>query len=100
MLESQENRHFMRMAVNADAKVTLKNDKGKQQLEGVCLDLSAEGLSLQLPSNLDVGDKLFVEILSSGSVAPLKIDAEVVRSQRLDDNSGDSILGCRIISMD
>ncbi|RUO72892.1 PilZ domain-containing protein [Idiomarina ramblicola] len=100
MLESQENRHFMRMAVNADVKVTVKNGKGKQLLDGVCLDLSAEGLSLQLPSNLDVGHKLFVEILSSGSVAPLKIDAEVVRSQRLDDNSGDFILGCRIISMD
>ena len=100
MLESQENRHFMRMAVNADVKVTLKSDEGKQQLAGVCLDLSAEGLSLQLPSSLDVGDKLFVEILSSGSVAPLQIDAEVVRSQRLDDNSGDSILGCRILSMD
>lgn len=99
MLESQENRHFMRMAVNADVRVTLSDDKGKQQLEGVCLDLSAEGLSLQLPSNLEVGDKLFVEILSSGSVASLKIDAEVVRSQQLDDNSGDSILGCRIISM-
>ncbi|MCK7458693.1 PilZ domain-containing protein [Idiomarina aminovorans] len=100
MLESPENRHFMRMAVNAEVKVTLKSDKGKQQLAGVCQDLSAEGVSLQLPERLETGDKLFVEILSSGSVAPLKIDAEVVHSQRLDDNSGNSILGCRIISMD
>ena len=100
MLESQENRNFMRMAVNADAKVTLEEGESKKVLEGVCLDLSAEGLSLQLPANLEVGDKVFVEISSSGPVAPLKINAEVVRSQRLDDNSGDSLVGCRIISMD
>ncbi len=100
MLESPENRNFMRMAVNADVKVTLKNKKGEQQLQGICLDLSAAGLSLQLPENAEIGDSLFAEIGSSGSIAPLKVTAEVVRSQRLEDNSGDFILGCRIISMD
>lgn len=100
MLESPENRNFMRMAVNAAATVTFTEGKGEQQLQGRCLDLSAEGLSLQLPASGEIGDSLCAEIGSSGSIAPLKVTAEVVRSQRLEDNSGDFILGCRIISMD
>lgn len=99
MLESQENRHFMRMAVNASVKVTLMEGESERLIEGVCLDLSAEGLSLKLAATVEVGDKLCAEILSSGPVAPLKVTAEVVRIEHLNDNSGESILGCRILSM-
>lgn len=98
MLESQENRHFMRMAVNAGVKVTLMEDDSKQ-IEGICLDLSAEGLSLKLPTTVAVGEKLFVELLSSGPAAPLKVTAEVVRTEQLNDSSGEQVLGCRILSM-
>ncbi|MDV6315244.1 PilZ domain-containing protein [Idiomarina sp. HP20-50] len=100
MLESRENRHFMRMAVNANVTAILTKNGRKQQVNGICLDLSAEGISLKLPTAAGVGEVLLVEVATSGSVAPLNVTAEVVRSEQLNDNSGDFILGCRIVSMD
>ncbi|ATZ74464.1 PilZ domain-containing protein [Idiomarina sp. X4] len=100
MLESNDNRNFMRMSINADAKVSFDKSGEAHSLDAVCLDLSAEGLSLKVPVELEKGQQLSVAIVSSGGVPPLKATAEVVHSQRLDNNSGDYLLGCRIISMD
>ena len=100
MLESNDNRNFMRMSINADAKVSFDKSGEVQSLDAVCLDLSAEGLSLKVPIELEKGQQLSVAIVSGGGVPSLKATAEVVHSQRLDNNSGDYLLGCRIISMD
>ncbi|KTG23809.1 hypothetical protein AWR38_07260 [Idiomarina sp. WRN-38] len=100
MLESNDNRNFMRMSINADAKVTFHKSGETQSFNAVCLDLSAEGLSLKVPVELEKGQQLTAEIVSASGVPSLKATAEVVHSQRLEDNSGDYILGCRIISMD
>lgn len=100
MLESNDNRNFMRMSVNTDAKVTVEQRGASQSLDAVCLDLSAEGLSLKVSTDLDVGQALLVEVASAGGVPSLKATAEVVHSQKLEDNSGSYLLGCRIISMD
>lgn len=99
MLGSDDNRDFMRMSVNADAKVILGYDDAgehEQVIDAVCHDLSATGASLQL--NVAVPERETIVIyIKAGKVPAFKAKAEVVRSQRLED--GQYQIGCRILDM-
>lgn len=100
MLGSDDNRDFMRMTVDADAKVILGYDEGgahEKIYDAKCLDLSAAGVSLKLAHDISEGTELAVYIKSGSQLPGLKALAEVVRSQRLED--GDYQLGCRITKM-
>lgn len=100
MLESQDKRQFMRMAINTSVKGVLTGNEGDKPFEATCLDLSAEGLSLALPVSAQVGDRVFIEIPASGTrIAPLSVKTVVVRSEPSNDNPGHCIIGCRITEM-
>lgn len=100
MLESQDKRQFMRMAINTSVKGMLTGSEVDRPFDATCLDLSAEGLSLALPESARVGDRVFIEIPASGTrVAPLSVKAVVVRSEPSNDNPHHCIIGCRIIEM-
>lgn len=97
MLGDEENRNFMRMSVNADAKIVVGSGEHEQVIDAVCLDLSATGASLQIQQPLAEGEEVVIYVKSGGRVPALKALAEVVRSQRLDE--GDYQVGCRITQM-
>lgn len=97
MLGNDENRNFMRMSVNADAKIVAGSGQQEQIIDALCLDLSATGASLQIQQPLTASQQVVIYVKSGGQVPPLKALAEVVRSQRLD--NGDYQLGCHITKM-
>ncbi|MGM0481444.1 MAG: PilZ domain-containing protein [Pseudomonadota bacterium] len=97
MLGNDENRNFMRMSVNADAKIVAGSGQHEQIIDAVCLDLSATGASLQIQQPLTESQQVVIYVKSGGQVPPLKALAEVVRSQRLD--NGDHQVGCHITKM-
>ncbi|HAD48009.1 MAG: PilZ domain-containing protein [Idiomarina sp.] len=99
MLNNDENRDFMRMSVNAEAKVIVGYDEGgdhEQVLDAICLDLSATGASLHLQSPVEQGESIVIYI-KAGKVPAFKAKAEVVRSQRLEE--GGYQLGCMITEL-
>lgn len=99
MLGNDENRDFMRMAVNADAKVILGYDAGgehEQVLDAVCLDLSATGASLDIAVPVDQGQQIVIYI-KAGKVPAFKARAEVLRSTRIEE--GGYQLGCKITEL-
>lgn len=91
-----EQRDFRRMTVDAPTKVVFVKDDTMVQVDAICKDLSATGLSLQVPQALLVGDLIEV-IIHGQNVAPLDIKAKVRRVQALDD--GNYLLGCETTSV-
>ena len=99
MLSNDENRDFMRMSVNAEARVIVGyNDDGdhEQVIDAVCLDLSATGASLQVDHAVAEGQPIVIYI-KAGKVPAFKAKADVLRSQRLEE--GGYQLGCKITEL-
>tara|TARA_B100000242_G_C42823316_1_gene382553 strand:+ start:332 stop:637 length:306 start_codon:yes stop_codon:yes gene_type:complete len=100
MLGSDDHRNFMRMSVNADAKVVIGYDEGgehEQVLDAVCLDLSATGASLQVEAPVAEGERIVIYIKAGEKFPAFKALAEVLRSQRLEE--GGYQLGCKITQL-
>lgn len=74
---NQERRAFMRMVV--DAPVCLI--QGAKRLEGICRDLSATGMAIELQQDeFAVGDRLFVSLATrSNALPPFQAEAKVLR---------------------
>jgi hypothetical protein len=90
----EDKRGFMRMMVNAQAKITVLEQQ--LSLEGTCLDLSATGLSIAVEQPLEVDTVLDIHINSSGSsTPPLNAHTKVVRCSQ--DEQGQYVLGLEII---
>lgn len=71
-----EKRDFIRMSINA--KVTLRVNG--LALEGVCVDLSSNGMQIEAQSDLQVGDPLEVHLPSpTPNLDPYDVKATVVR---------------------
>lgn len=89
-----EKRDFIRMQVEAQAQLTAQG----QTVVATCKDLSSTGLQLEAPTQLRLGDKVSVCIPSEHEqLAPLNIEAEVVRAVSLED--GRQSLGLTVLSM-
>lgn len=89
-----EKRDFIRMQVEAKVRLSAHG----QTVAATCKDLSSTGLQLEAPTQLRIGDKVSVHIPSEHEqLAPLNIEAEVVRAISLDD--GSQSLGLTVISM-
>lgn len=99
MLDSDDSRNFMRMSVNADAKLIIGYDAEgdhEQIMDAVCLDLSATGASLHVNSAIETGQQVAIYI-RAGKVPAFKALAKVIRSERLED--GNYQLGCKITQL-
>lgn len=85
-----EKRDFIRMSINA--KVTLRVNG--LALEGVCVDLSSNGMQIEAQSDLNVGNTLDVHLPSpTANLDPYDVTAEVVRVDNLPE--GRQILGLK-----
>lgn len=97
MLTQNEQRDFIRMAVDAPVQVRVAQAAGVVTLAGRCRDLSATGLSLWLAEELAVGTTVQVHMESGGPAAALNATCEVMRVQQHDDGIEH---GCTIVSFD
>ena len=89
----EDKRKFMRMMVNAQAKVTLL--ESGEVFQGTCTDLSATGLSIVIEQPLEMNTMTEVHINStSAAIPPLNAHAKVVRCSQ--DNDNQYILGLEI----
>lgn len=89
----EDKRRFMRMNINADARVTVLETGFK--LAAKCQDLSATGMSLVVTEPMDVEAMVEIHIPSSGAnVAPLVAHAKVLRVRQEQD--GEYIVGVEI----
>lgn len=80
MIDAQsDRRNFRRMAIESGVEVTLAG----QKYEGMCVDLSATGMSITVSDNVfKPNDEVFVQLTANGtSTPPLKADAVVLRIQ-------------------
>lgn len=92
MIVDKENRGFYRMMLDAEAEVLVDGEK----LTGICKDLSATGLALELNHELDMGQVIKVTI-KGGTVQALSMEVKVLRVERMDENR--LVYGCEVVSM-
>mgnify|MGYP006158492017 FL=1 len=80
MLTKGDNRHYFRMMVNADVKLMINDPEAGRTIDGICRDLSATGMSVEVDEPLEMGLMLHVRLESTNtSLVPLDAHAKVVR---------------------
>ena len=90
----EDKRRFMRMMVNAEAKISILEQQ--ITLTGRCIDLSATGLSVAVEEPLEVETVVDVHINStSASIPPLNAHTKIVRCTQ--EEEGQYIFGLEII---
>jgi c-di-GMP-binding flagellar brake protein YcgR len=90
----EEKRNFIRMTMNASAKLTTNNT----EIQVTCIDLSAGGMSIKANQAVSVGQHVHVNIESPNEqFKSMDADGKVVRCESLE--SGDFDLGIEIESI-
>lgn len=80
MLSRNDKRNFFRMMINCDVQILINDPESGRELDGICRDLSATGMSVEVDEPLEMGMMLHVRLDSNNpSVAPLDAHAKVVR---------------------
>ncbi|GAP76712.1 MULTISPECIES: PilZ domain-containing protein [Pseudoalteromonas] len=98
MLYDDDKRGFMRMMVNAQAKLEVSHNDKYLQLTATCRDLSATGMQLLVDEPIDPGATVKVDINSpDGSVPPLKALTQVVRCTQ--DDQGQYCIGVEMLDI-
>ncbi len=98
MANRNDNRHFYRMMVNADIKLMINDPETARVLDGVCRDLSASGMSVEVDEPLEMGTLLRIRLESpNASVPPLDATAKVMRCSQ--DNEDSYNLGLAFIDL-
>ncbi len=93
-----DKRGFFRMMVNADAHLTLLDPEAGREIAGVCRDLSATGMAVEVDGPIEINDQLHVRLeASNNSVQPLDANAKVIRCTEQED--GTYILGLEIVEL-
>jgi c-di-GMP-binding flagellar brake protein YcgR len=79
VLIDKEKRVFMRMMVNAPVTVI----QGKHRIEGICRDLSASGMSIEInEGGFAEGSELEVSLATNSNLLPpFQAHARVVRAE-------------------
>lgn len=87
MLTKGDNRNYFRMMVNADVKLMINDPESGRSIDGICRDLSATGMSVEIDEPLEMNTLLRVRLDSANaSVPPLDAVAKVMRcSQESED---------------
>ncbi|MEE2001395.1 PilZ domain-containing protein [Alkalimonas sp. MEB108] len=98
MLNQSDKRHFYRMMVNADVQLLINDPEAGRTIDGICRDLSASGMSVDINEPLEMGTLIRVRLESANnSVPPLDATAKVMRCGQ---ESGESYqLGLAFIDM-
>ena len=90
-IEYSEKREYFRM--NTHSAMTLKPDGSDEVYEGVCINLSANGVLFTSSQRFDPGTIIHINITPAKAVvAPLDAIIEVVRTQ-VDSEKGYAIAG-------
>lgn len=92
----KEQRDFRRMSIDASATIIYARGDEMRRIKGVCKDLSATGLSLQVEEALQVGDVIEV-VIEGTQVQALDVKARVLRVEDL--GQGAFLLGCEATSI-
>jgi len=80
MLTKGDNRHYFRMMVNAEVQLMINDPETGRTLDGICRDLSASGMSVDVDEPLEMGTLLHVRLDSANaSIPPLDASAKVIR---------------------
>ena len=58
-----DNRHFYRMMVNAEVKVMINDPEAARVIDGICRDLSASGMAVEIDEPLEMGTLVRIRIL-------------------------------------
>ena len=87
MPQRNDHRHFYRMMVNAEVKLMINDPEAARVLDGVCRDLSASGMAVEVDEPLEMGTLIRVRLDSANaSIPPLDASAKVMRcSQESED---------------
>lgn len=87
MLSRNDKRHYFRMMVNSDVQMMINDPESGRLLSGICRDLSATGMAVEVDEPLEMGTLLHLRLESTNaSIAPLDAHAKVVRcSQESED---------------
>jgi hypothetical protein len=81
VMSDLDKRSFQRMSVHSPVSI----EYAGQVFQGVCLDLSATGMSVSLGRiALSEGDPIAVTLGEGQSSSPLRADAKVLRVEDLD----------------
>jgi len=80
MLTRNDKRNYFRMMVNSDVQIMVNDPESGRILNGICRDLSATGMSVEVDEPLEMGQMLHVRLESTNpSLVPLDAHAKVVR---------------------
>ncbi len=99
MLGYDDKRNFYRMMVNSPCQVNLLDNPSNPEIQAVCRDISATGMSIELEKEaLDLGALLEVVIESNNDQIPsLVAKAKVVRCDTQNEES--CLVGVEISEM-
>ncbi|MEX1222169.1 MAG: PilZ domain-containing protein [Idiomarina sp.] len=97
MITRDDQRNFIRMAVNSNVEIRFDDDEGEQQVKGICRDLSATGMSIDVDVAIPEGSQIRVHMDTGGVVPALQATCKVIRCSDIE--PGQYHLGCEIIEM-
>jgi len=94
----EDKRNFFRMLVNAEAQLVILDSEAGRKIDGVCRDLSASGMSIEIDEPLEVTTELKVRIdASNNSVPSLDALARVVRCSEVEEK--EYLLGLEVLEI-
>ncbi|AWL11848.1 hypothetical protein HMF8227_01370 [Saliniradius amylolyticus] len=98
MLGYEDKRDYLRMMVNTPVELAVDDAESLRTLTGLCKDLSASGMSIEVEESIEPGAQVRVSMDSPNSQLPsLNAKTKVVRCQSEDD--GQFIVGLEILEM-
>lgn len=87
MLSRNDKRHYFRMMVNTEVQMMINDPESGRVLSGICRDLSANGMQVEVDEPLEMGTLLHLRLESTNSsIAPLDAHAKVVRCAQEGEN--------------
>ncbi|MDE3272718.1 PilZ domain-containing protein [Pseudoalteromonas sp. SSM20] len=94
----EDKRNFFRMLVNAEAQLVILDSEAGRKIDGVCRDLSASGMSIEIDEPLEVATEVKVRIdASNNSVPSLDALARVVRCSEVEEK--EFLLGLEVLEI-
>jgi len=94
----EDKRNFFRMMVNAQALLMILDSESGREIDGVCRDLSATGMSIELDEPLEINTELKVKVDSTNNGVPsLDAIAKVIRCSGLE--SDEYLIGLEFIEI-
>lgn len=80
MLNRNDKRNYFRMMVNSSVHLMINDPESGRELMGICRDLSATGMAIDIDEPLEMGTLLHIRLQSTNaSIASLEAHAKVVR---------------------